>query len=516
MATFSTLPAEIHLLAQRYLSKKDVLACILADGRCFALYSPLLWRTVNVQSLDHLSRSKNPSMRNGFCCGQAGNRPENYFDIQHTLQKYGHYIRSLAVESLASFHTHRLAFTNLTSLRLGVLHTYEGRPKTALDTGFEENYIHGISSVLEQNRCLKSVSLKLSRKSDPTPVIEALVSLPFLDNIDMDWKPTSEELSQLSTDPALDSLLHAEHLVQILDGCQQLCRLRLAGCINPNVKNIALPAYRPHPTLRELDISRCGSFHGDDIVWMILGRCPNLFSAVLPGELSKQDVDCLRDILSEHCPLIGHLTLTDSLPSGDGPDHGNIGEVIAAVPGLKHLTIRQATIPQRLTMLDMLLHPPQASQLESIELIRLYEIGMQEADVPRILACLPRLKRFVSDTPLSVSKTIEVYRAYKSQSSPVSWAADLKVLDIRLNRSIGEDENLSPEDQAEFMSWISSFKKLESLTIRHWDTMRYKFAPVSREVRLDIPQALASLRSMQALKHLEIFNEVLPLLLPQK
>ncbi|KAF9935972.1 hypothetical protein BGZ67_002833 [Mortierella alpina] len=259
--------------------------------------------------------------------------------------------------------------------------------------------------------------------------------------------------------------------------------------------------------LRELDISRCGSFHSDDQVWMMLGRCPNLVSALLPGELSERDVNRLRDIISAYCPLIGHLAFTDSLPGGDGPDHGNLGEVIAAVPDLKHLIIRQATIPQRLSVVDILLQP-QTSQLESLELVRLYEVGMQEADVPMILACLPRLKKFISDTPLSVSKAIDVYHACKRQSSPVSWAADLKVLDIRLNRSFDEEARLSPEDQAEFMSWISfSFKKLESLTIRHWDAMRYKFAPVSREVRFDTAQALATLSAMQSLVYLEIFNE---------
>ncbi|KAG9324325.1 hypothetical protein KVV02_006571 [Mortierella alpina] len=408
------------------------------------------------------------------------------------------------------------AFTNLTSLRLGILCTTEGWPKTTLDTGFEENYIFGISAALEQNRHLKSVSLKLSRKFSPAPIIKALISLPFLGNVDLDWRPTPEELSQFSSDPALDSVLHAEHPVQILDGCRQLYTLRLAGFFRSSADNTALPAYRPHPMLRELDISRCGSFHSDDQVWMMLGRCPNLVSALLPGELSERDVNRLRDIISAYCPRIGHLAFTDSLPGGDGPDHGNIGEVIAAVPDLKHLTIRQATIPQRLSVVDILLQP-QTSQLESLELVRLYEVGMQEADVPMILACLPRLKKFISDTPLSVSKAIDVYHACKRQSSPVSWAADLKVLDIRLNRSFEEEASLSPEDQAEFMSWISfSFKKLESLTIRHWDTMRYKFAPVSREVRFDTVQALATLSAMQSLEYLEIFNEVLPLPSRQK
>ncbi|KAF9280501.1 hypothetical protein BGZ68_007195 [Mortierella alpina] len=391
---------------------------------------------------------------------------------------------------MASFQTHQSAFTNLTSLRLGVLSTSDGWPDTTVDTRFEENYILAISSVLGRNRCLKSVSLKLCRTFDPTPIINALVSLPFLNNVDMDWRPTPEELSQLFSDPALDSLLHAEHLVQILDG--------------------------PHPTLRELDISRCGSFHSGDHIWMLLGRCPHLHSAVLPGELSKQDVARLRGILSKLCPLIGHLTFTDSLPGGDGPDHGNIGEVIAAVPDLKHLIMRQATILQQFSVVDMLLKL-QTSRLESIELVRLYEIGMQEADVPMILACLPQLRRFLSDTPLSVYRAIEVYQARKRESSPASWTADLRVLDIRLNRSREEDENLSPEDQAEFMSWISfSFKNLESLTIRHWDTVRYKVAPISREVRFDIAQALASLSTMQSLKHLEIFSEVFPLPLLQK
>ncbi|KAF9964976.1 hypothetical protein BGZ70_005640 [Mortierella alpina] len=491
MATFSTLPAEIHLLAQQYLSNNDILACILVDRRCFALYSPCLWRTVNVQALNHIWRPNDHGVRKGPCSEQAGKLAENPFDIKHTLQKYCHHVRSLAVDSLESFHTHSPAFTNLTSLRLGILYTCEGWP-TTLDAGFKENYVFGISSALKQNRHLKSVSLKLSRKFDPTPLIKALVSLPFLDNVDLDWRPTAEEVSQLSSDPALDSMLHAQHLVQILDSCRQLCRLRLA------------------------DISRCGSFHSDEHVWLLLGRCPNLVSASLPGELSKSDVDHIRDILSEHCPFIGHLAFTDSLPSGDGPDHGNLGEVIAAVPGLKHLTIRQATIPQRLSIVDMLLQP-QTSQLESLELARLYEIGMQGADVPMILACLPRLKRFISDTPLSVSKAIEVYHACKRQSSPASWSADLKVLDIRLHRSLQEEVNLSPEDQAEFMSWIScSFKKLESLTIRHWDTVGYKFAPMSREVRLDIPEAQASLSTMQFLNHLEIFDSVLPLPLRQK
>ncbi|CAO3566669.1 unnamed protein product [Mortierella alpina] len=517
MATFSTLPAEIHLLAQQYLSMNDILACILVDKRCFALYSPCLWRTVSVQALNHLCRPNDHGLRKEPYFEQADNLAEHQCDINRTLQKYCHSIRSLAVDSLESFHTHSAVFTNLTSLRLGVLYACEGWSTTTLDAGFKENYVWGLSSVLKQNRYLKSVSLKLSRKFDPTPIIRALVSLPFLNNVDLDWRPTAEEISQLSSDPALDSMLHAQHLVQILDGCRQLCSLRLAGCFSPKVDNTALPAYRTNSMLRELDISRCGSFHSDEHVWMLLGRCPNLFSASLPGELSKRDVDHLREILSEHCPLIGHLAFTDSLPGGDGPDHGNIGELIAAVPGLKHLTISQATIPQRLSIIDMLLHPPQTSQLESIELARLYEVGMQEADVPMILACLPRLKRFIADTPLSVSKAIDVYHACKRQSSPVTWSADLKVLDIRLHRSLEEEANLSPEDQAEFMSWISSsFKKLESLTIRHWDTLGYKFAPVSREVRFDIPQAQASLSAMQFLKHLEIFDNVLPLPLRQK
>ncbi|KAF9572398.1 hypothetical protein EC968_009972 [Mortierella alpina] len=511
MATFRNLPAEIHILTQQYLSNRDVLACILVDRRCFALYSPSLWRTVSVQALEHLCRSNGHGSCQKSFSEQPDNLSEKQQDIKHTLQKYSHYIRSLSIDSLASFHIHSPALTNLTSLRLGVFCTPEDWPETTLEAGFEEDYIFGISSMLDQNRCLESVSLKLSRKFNPTPIIKALVNLPFLNNVDIDWTPTPEELSQLSSSPALDSLLHVEHLPQILDGCRQLYQLRLAGCFGPNANDAAMPTYRPHPMLRELDISRCGSFHSDDHVWMLLGRCPNIASVSLPGELSKQDVNRLRDIISVHCPLITHLEFKDSLPGGDGPDHGDLGEVIAVVPDLKHLTISQATIPQRLSIVDILLRP-QTSHLESIELVRLYEVGMQEADVPMILACLPRLKRFISDTPLSVSRVIEVFQACKRHSSPLSWSADLKVLNIRLNRSFEEDVNLSPEDQAEFMSWISfSFKKLESLTLRHWDALRYKFAPVSREVRFDIPQAMTSLSAMPSLKHLEIFNEILPL-----
>ncbi|KAG0206890.1 hypothetical protein BGX28_001759 [Mortierella sp. GBA30] len=391
---------------------------------------------------------------------------------------------------------------------------YDTSPTRPFLDDFEESSIQKILTTLTWNQCLRSVRLKLPYKSDPEPIILALTKLCFLDEIDIDWKPTQDDLEQLAPDQVLKSRLCAEHLFRILDNCCYLLRLRLAGCLSLN-SGVSAPIGRSHLLLRELNISRCGSFHRDQSVWKTLSLCPVVVSVALPGELSKDDVKHLRNIISEHCPLIESLSFIDDLPGADGPEHGDIGEIIAVVQKLKHLIIRQATIPQRLSLVDML--QPHASQLESIELVRLYEVGLQESDVPLLLARLPRLRRFVSDTPLSLTRILDVYRAVKGEHSTSPSESDagteeLRALDIRVTRLRDEDEQLGRGNQDEFMDWISSsFRNLESLVIRQWDPSRYMFAPVSREVRLDIPRAQSSLRSMLHLKHLEIFDKVLPL-----
>ncbi|KAG0203136.1 hypothetical protein BGX28_004506, partial [Mortierella sp. GBA30] len=497
--TFTTLPPEIHLGIQHNLSYKDLLSCILISKKFSSLYSSSLWHTMCAYDLDHIWP---PSVRNSN--GSCFENKEHQLEIKQILQKYSHHIRSLAVYSIASFQDLGPICTNLTSLRLGMPGEYETSPTRQLLDGFEESSIQKISNTLMWNKCLRSVRLKLSYKSDPEPIILALTKLRFLDEIDIDWKPTQDDFDQLAGEQGLKSRLCAEHLFRILEGCRHLLRLRLAGCLNLN-SGVSVPIGKSHPLLRELNISRCGSFHRDHSIWKMLSLCPTVVSVALPGELSKDDVEHLRNIVLEHCPLIESLSFIDDLPGADGPEHGDIGEIIAAVQKLKHLIIRHATIPQSLSLVDML--QPHASQLESIELVRLYEVGLQASDVPLLLASLPRLKRFVSDTPLSLRRIFDVYRATKVEPS-TSPSESLRTLNIRVTRLREEDEQLGHGDQDEFMGWISSsFRNLESLVIRQWDPTRYMFAPVSREVGLDIARAQSSLRSMLRLKHLEIFDK---------
>ncbi|KAF9186866.1 hypothetical protein BGZ51_001722 [Haplosporangium sp. Z 767] len=486
---------------------------------------------------------------------------EGCLDFGTILPRYSQHIFQLTLFSIKSLHDLGSACTNLTTLRFGFLldfATTETQSLLALcSPSTLQKFRKGrgatvvtISQILQQNPWLQSVGLKLPPSDDATMVLETLKGLRFLGELDIDWTRSrwQNELEQMEnahqeqgSGQSVDlgtvgpqrhhrrSFHCVQHIYSILDGCHCLKKLRIAGNANENedehqMLQIHPKNYRTHTLLQVLDLSRGGSFFQTNLTWKAIGLCPALHALKLPQELSKSDVKALVETLPGYCPWIENLTFSSDLPAGDGPDHGNIGDIMDAMNCLRNVTFRQATIVGRRPILE-LLHR-HVNSIESMEIKRMYDIGHQETDIPALLAHLPQLKWFISDTPLSIHKIIEYYQQSSQHqdqstpssgndnitafsSSPFSNTSGLRVLDICVTR-LRQEEELSIADQDTFTTWIcSSFKDLEVLMIRHWDPTQYEYAPYTSDVALDITRMQRSLRQMKSLRTVQIFGRVL-------
>ncbi|KAG0250121.1 hypothetical protein BG011_008649 [Mortierella polycephala] len=586
--SFSNLPTELHLKIAEYLTSNDLLVCIRLSKYNFATFCPVLWHSVIafdfdglVHREDHLSQQPSPLPLSALasshpCHHNDGEEPDSQsestielksemnqecLDFGTILPRYSQHIFQLTLFSVKSLHDLGPACTNLTTLRFGFLLDFATPETQSLHALCSPSTLQKfrndrgttvvtISQILQQNPWLQSVGLKLPPSDDATMVLETLKGLRFLEELDIDWTRSrwQNELEQtedahqeqesgqsMGMDAAGSqrrprrSFHCPQHIYNILDGCHCLRKLRIAGNANENenehqMLQIHPEDYRTHTLLQALDLSRGGSFFQTNLIWKAIGLSPALHTLELPQELSKSDVRALVEIIQDHCPWIESLAFSSDLPAGEGPDHGDIGDIIDAVNCLRHVVLRQATIVDRRSILE-LLHA-HANSIESLEIKRMYDIGHQETDVPALLVHLPRLKRFVSDTPLSLHKIIEYYQQPSQQqdqptlssgndnitalsSSSFSNTTNLRVLDICVAR-LRQEEELSIADQDAFTAWIcSSFKDLETLVIRHWDPTQYEYAPHTSDVALDIPRIQGSLRQMKFLRTAQIFGQVL-------